>query len=478
MAYPKVQLLIDGKWCDAASGRTLPVMNPATGEAIGTVAHAEKVDLDRALEAARKGFETWRKTGVFDRYKLMRKAAELLRSRADTIAPLLTQEQGKPLAEAKMEVLAGADVIDWFAEEGRRAYGRIIPARAPGIYQLAIKEPVGPVAAFTPWNFPINQIVRKLSAALTTGCSIIVKAPEETPASPAELLRAFHDAGVPAGVINLVFGVPAEISQYLIPSPVIRKVTFTGSTAVGKQLAALAGQHMKRVTMELGGHAPAIVFNDADIDAAAKILAGSKFRNAGQVCVSPTRFLVQEDVYESFVGKFVEYTKALKVGNGLEQGVAMGALANPRRTVAMDAHVSDAKKAGGKVRTGGHRIGDKGNFFEPTVVTEVPNTSKPMNEEPFGPLAVINPFKTFNDAVTEANRLPFGLASYAFTRSAKTANAIASEVEVGMMTINHLGLALPEVPFGGVKDSGYGTEGGADAIEAYLNTKFVSQAGV
>jgi succinate-semialdehyde dehydrogenase/glutarate-semialdehyde dehydrogenase len=478
MTYPKVQLLIDGKWCDAASGKTLPVVNPATGETVGVVAHAEKADLDRALDAAKKGFETWRKTGAFDRYKVMRKAADLLRSRADAIAPLMTMEQGKPVAEAKMEVLAGADIIDWFAEEGRRAYGRIIPARAPGIYQLAIKEPVGPVAAFTPWNFPINQVVRKLSAAVTTGCSIIVKAPEETPASPAELLRAFHDAGVPAGVIGLVFGVPAEISQYLISNPIIRKVTFTGSTPVGKQLAALAGQHMKRVTMELGGHAPVIVFDDADVDAAAKMLAFGKFRNAGQVCVAPTRFLVQEKVYENFVGKFTEHAKSLKVGNGLEQGTTMGALANARRTVAMDAHVSDAKKAGGKLRTGGSRIGDKGNFFEPTVVTELPNTAKAMNEEPFGPLAVINPFKNFDDAVKEANRLPYGLASYAFTKSAKTANAIATEIEAGMMTINHLGLALPEVPFGGIKDSGYGTEGGADAIEAYLNTKFVSQAGV
>jgi succinate-semialdehyde dehydrogenase/glutarate-semialdehyde dehydrogenase len=476
--YPNVQLLIDGQWCNSASGATLPVINPATGEKIGTVAHAAKADLDRALEAAAKGFQAWRKVGAFDRYKVMRKAADLMRARADAIAPLLTQEQGKPLAEAKMEVLAGADVIDWFAEEGRRAYGRIIPPRAPGIYQLAIKEPVGPVAAFTPWNFPINQVVRKLSAAVTTGCSIIVKAPEETPASPAELLRCFVDAGVPAGVVGLVYGVPAEISQYLIPHPVIRKITFTGSTVVGKQLAALAGQHMKRCTMELGGHAPVIVFDDADIDSAAKLLAFGKFRNAGQVCVSPTRFLVQEKVFDSFVGKFTEHAKALKVGNGMEQGTVMGALANPRRTSAMDVHVEDAKKSGGKVRTGGHRIGSKGNFFEATVVTEVPNTARTMNEEPFGPLAVINPFKTFDDAVSEANRLPFGLASYAFTKSAKTANAIAAEVEVGMMTINHLGLALPEVPFGGVKDSGYGTEGGADATEAYLNTKFVTQAGV
>ena len=476
--YPNVQLLIDGAWRDSASGNTLPVVNPATGDVIGTLAHAGRADLDRALEAAQKGFQAWRKVGAFDRYKLMRKAAELLRSRADAIAPLLTMEQGKPLAEAKGEVLAGADIIDWFAEEARRTYGRVIPARAAGIYQLVIKEPVGPVAAFSPWNFPINQVVRKLSGAVAAGCSIIVKAPEETPASPAELLRTFIDAGIPAGVVNLVYGVPSEISQYLIPHPVIRKISFTGSTVVGKQLAALAGKHMKRATMELGGHAPVIVFDDADIDAAAKLLAGSKYRNAGQVCVSPTRFLVQEKVYDAFVEKFVQHTKTLKVGNGLEQGVAMGALANPRRTSAMDAHVEDAQKRGGKVQTGGHRIGNKGNFFEPTVVTELPNSAKAMNEEPFGPLAVINPFRNFADAVSEANRLPFGLASYAFTRSAKTANAIASEVETGMMTINHLGLALPEVPFGGVKDSGYGSEGGAEAIEAYLNTKFVSQAGM
>ncbi|MFM7569859.1 MAG: aldehyde dehydrogenase family protein, partial [Betaproteobacteria bacterium] len=287
--YSNVQLLIDGKWCDAAAGQSLPVINPATGETIGRVAKADRADLDRALEAADRGFRTWRKVGAFDRYKMMRKAAELFRERAERVATLMTMEQGKPLAEAKAEVLAGADIIDWFAEEGRRAYGRVVPARAQGVYQLVLREPVGPVAAFTPWNFPINQVVRKLSAAVATGCSIIVKAPEETPASPAELIRCFVDAGVPAGVVGLVYGIPAEISEYLIPHPVIRKITFTGSTAVGKQLAALAGLHMKRSTMELGGHAPVIVFDDVDADVVARTMAGSKFRNAGQVCVSPTR---------------------------------------------------------------------------------------------------------------------------------------------------------------------------------------------
>jgi succinate-semialdehyde dehydrogenase / glutarate-semialdehyde dehydrogenase len=476
--YPNVSLFIDGAWSPAAANRTLPIVSPATGDAIGTVAHAERADLDRALEAAEKGFRVWRKVSAFDRSKVMRKAADLLRERAYTIAPLLTMEQGKPLAEAKGEVLAGADVIDWFAEEARRTYGRVVPARTEGVYQLVIKEPVGPVAAFTPWNFPINQVVRKLSCALAAGCSIIVKAPEETPASPAELIRCFADAGVPAGVINLVYGVPAEISEYLIPHPIIRKISFTGSTAVGKQLAAIAGAHMKRVTMELGGHAPAIVFDDADVDTASRLLAGAKYRNAGQVCVSPTRVLVQERIYDRFVEGFVRHAKEVKVGDGLESDTTMGPMANPRRIAAMEALIGDAAQHGATVHAGGSRIGNKGNYFEPTVITDVPKDARVMNEEPFGPLAVISPFSSFDEAVTEANRLPYGLASYAYTRSAKTANAIASAVEAGMMSINHHALALPEVPFGGVKDSGYGSEGGLEAIEGYLNTKFVTQAGL
>jgi len=478
MAYPNVQLFIDGKWRPAEGNRTLPVLNPATEEQIGTVAHASKADLDEALAAAEKGFAQWKKVSAFERAKLMRKAADILRSRAEDIARLMTMEQGKPVGEAKLETLAAADIIDWFAEEARRAYGRVIPARAEGVYQLVVKEPVGPVAAFTPWNFPINQVVRKLSAAVATGCSIIVKAPEETPASPAELLRAFVDAGLPAGVANLVYGVPAEISEYLIPHPVIRKVTFTGSTPVGKQLAALAGQHMKRVTMELGGHAPAIVFDDADLDLAARTLAGAKFRNAGQVCVSPTRVLVQEKLYEPFVDRFIAAAKAVKVGNGLEEGTQMGPLAHERRIPWVETLVADARQKGAELRTGGERIGNKGYFYQPTVLTNVSKEARMMNEEPFGPVAMIAPFREFDEVVEEANRLPYGLAAYAFTRSAKTANAIAAKVESGMMTINHLGLALPEVPFGGIKDSGYGSEGGSEAIEAYLNTKFVSQAGL
>lgn len=476
--YPEVSLHIDGAWCKGASGKFLPVLNPATGEEIGKVAHAEKADLDRALAAADKGFKAWKKVSAFDRYKILRKAGEIIRSRADEIGKIMVMEQGKPFIEAKGETLLAGDIMDWFAEEARRAYGRVIPPRGEGVYQLVVKEPVGPVAAFTPWNFPINQAVRKCSAALAAGCSIILKGPEETPASCAALVQAYVDAGVPAGAIQLVYGVPSEISEYLIPHPVIRKVTFTGSTPVGKHLAMLAGQHMKRITMELGGHAPAIVFEDADVDTAVKVLASNKYRNAGQVCVSPTRFLVHESVYGKFVDGFTSFAKSLKVGDGLDKDTRMGPLANDRRVQAMEMFVADAVSKGAKVETGGKRIGNKGNFFEPTVLTNVNNEMRIMNEEPFGPLAPIVPFSSFDAVVEEANRLPFGLAAYAYTKSAKTAAAIGAAFESGMVSINHHGLALPEVPFGGVKDSGYGSEGGSEAIEAYLNTKFITQVGL
>jgi len=475
IAYPDTMLFIDGAWTPAAGGKTIPVLDPATEEQIGSVAWAERADLDAALAAAARGFALWRATSAYDRAKLMRKAAELLRERAGDIGWVMTREQGKPLAQAKMEVLAAADVIDWFAEEARRTYGQVIPSRAPGITQMTVKLPVGPVAAFTPWNFPINQVVRKLSAALAAGCSIIVKAPEETPASPAAMIRCFADAGVPAGVVGLVYGVPAEISEYLIAHPVIRKVTFTGSTPVGKLLASLAGQHMKRATMELGGHAPVIVTADADIDKAIATMATHKFRNAGQVCVSPTRFLVEEAVADRFIDGFTEAAKAIKVGAGTDADTVMGPLANDRRIPALQALVDDAVDHGGRLTTGGRRIGNKGWFFEPTVLADVPLSARIMNEEPFGPVAVINRFASLGDAIAEANRLPFGLAAYAWTGSAAAAGRIAAEVEAGMTTINHLGLALPEVPFGGIKDSGYGTEGGSEAIEAYLDTRFITR---
>ncbi len=474
MSYSDTQLLIDGNWCDPDDGRTLPVLNPASGKEIGRVAHASKADLDRALRAAQKGFEVWRQTPAVERSKIMRQAAALMRERADPIAALMTQEQGKPLAEAKGETMMSADIIEWFAEEGRRTYGRIVPSRVLANQQLVLKDPVGPVAAFTPWNFPINQVVRKLSAALATGCSIIVKAPEETPASPAALLRAFVDAGVPKGVINLVYGNPAEISSYLIAHPVIRKVTFTGSTPVGKQLAALAGSHMKRVTMELGGHAPVIVCEDADVELAVKAAGAAKFRNAGQVCISPTRFLVHNSLRESFAKALVARAESLKVGDGMAEGTAMGPLANPRRLAAMTQFTANAIKSGATLATGGVRLGEQGNFFAPTVLTDVPIDADVFNQEPFGPMAAIRGFDKLEDAIAEANRLPYGLAGYAFTRSLKNAHLLSQRMEVGMLWINQPAMAWPEMPFGGVKDSGYGSEGGSEALEAYLTTKSVS----
>ncbi|CAH2770387.1 MAG: 2,5-dioxovalerate dehydrogenase (EC [uncultured Caballeronia sp.] len=473
--YPNTQLYIDGAW--RAGSRDTAVVNPATEGEIGRLSLASEQHLADAAEAAGRGFAAWRKVSAFDRSKLMRRAAQNLRDRAEEVAAIMTMEQGKPLVESRIEVLGAADTIDWFAEEARRTYGRVIPARAGNVRQIVTREPVGPVAAFTPWNFPINQAVRKVSAALAAGCSVVLKGPEETPASCAALVQAYIDAaGLPAGALNLVFGVPADVSKFLIAHPLIRKISFTGSTAVGKLLAAMAGEHMKRATMELGGHAPALVFADADIPRAAKLLAGAKFRNAGQVCISPTRFIVEESAYEEFTEHFVATTKKLKVGNGLEEGVQMGVLANGRRLQAMERLVADAVEQGAKVLTGGEHIGREGYFFAPTVLANVPMSARIMTEEPFGPIAPISTFKSYDQAIVEANRLPYGLAAYAYTRSSTTSAAVGEDIESGMVSINHHGLGIPETPFGGVKDSGYGSEGGSEAMEAYLVTKFVSEA--
>jgi succinate-semialdehyde dehydrogenase/glutarate-semialdehyde dehydrogenase len=473
-SYPDTRLLIDGEWCDAASGKTQDVINPATGQAIGKVAFAATADLDRALDAAQRGFDAWRRIPANERAATMRRAAGLLRERAADIARILTLEQGKPFVEARGEVLAGADIIEWFADEGRRVYGRIVPSRNLAAQQLVLKEPLGPVAAFTPWNFPINQIVRKLGAALASGCSFLCKAPEETPASPAALLQAFVDAGVPRGTVGLVFGDPAQISNYLIPHPIIRKVTFTGSTPVGKQLAALAGQHMKRATMELGGHAPVIVAADADVALAVKASGGAKFRNAGQVCISPTRFLVHNSIRDAFAQAMVKHAESLKLGDGLAEGTTLGPLANARRLGAMAKVLEDARATGAKVATGGERVGSSGNFFAPTVLTDVSLEADVFNNEPFGPIAAIRGFDSLDEAITEANRLPFGLAGYAFTQSIKNAHLLSQRMEVGMLWINQPAAPSPEMPFGGIKDSGYGSEGGPEAMENYLNTKAVS----
>ncbi|WP_439590577.1 NAD-dependent succinate-semialdehyde dehydrogenase [Hydrogenophaga sp.] len=475
MSYPNTLLFINGQWREAAKGESIAVFNPATGKEIGRVAHARQADLDQALAAAQKGFETWRDTTAINRSKTMRAAAALLRERAGEIARLLTLEQGKPLVEAKGEVLAGADIIDWFADEGLRVYGRIVPSRGNlAMRQMVLKDPIGPVAAFTPWNFPINQVVRKLAAALATGCSMIVKAPEETPAAPAELVRAFADAGLPPGVLGLVYGTPSEISTYLIAHPVIRKITFTGSTPVGKQLAAMAGQHMKRVTMELGGHAPVIVCEDADIALAVKAAGAAKFRNAGQVCISPTRFLVHESIVKEFSAALVKQAKGLAVGDGTAEGTQMGPLANPRRVTAMAEFTKDALEQGATLATGGERIGDAGNFWQPTILTDVPLNSRVFNDEPFGPMAAVRGFNTLDEAIAEANRLPFGLAGYAFTSSLKNADLLARRVEVGMLWVNMPAMPSAEMPFGGIKDSGYGSEGGPEAMEAYLNARAVT----
>ena len=466
---------INGAWVEPSSGKTQDVVNPATNKPIGKLAHASTADLDKALEAAQSGFATWRRVSAFERGKILRKTADLVRSRVEQIATALTFEQGKVIAEARMEVLGSADIIEWFAEEGRRAYGRIIPARADGVRNMVIMEPIGPVAGFSPWNFPVTQAARKICGALAAGCSIIIKCPEETPASPIEFVKCFHDAGVPPGVINLIYGVPAEISEYLVASPTIRKISFTGSVPVGKQLGALAGLHMKRATMELGGHAPALVFDDAETDDVATLLAGMKYRNAGQVCVSPTRFFVQSKVYDKFVAKFTDLAKAVKVGDGFDQTSKMGPLANPRRVNAMESLMLDAEQKGAKVETGGKRIGNEGNFFQPTVLTNVPENARVMTEEPFGPVAIMIPFKDTDDVLARANSLPFGLASYAFTKDSKTATKVSNTLDHGMVSVNHFGIALPETPFGGIKDSGYGHEGGIEGLNAYLQTKFVSQ---
>jgi succinate-semialdehyde dehydrogenase/glutarate-semialdehyde dehydrogenase len=474
VSYPNTELFINGKWRAAISNDWLDVINPATEESVGKVAVAQISDLDEALDAANAAFKLWRNTPPFARYKIMRRAADLLRERADSVAKIMTIEQGKPIAEAKGETMLGADTIDWYAEEGRRAYGRVIPSQLANVNQIIIKEPVGPVAAFSPWNFPINQAVRKISGAVAAGCSIILKGPEDTPASCAELVRAFADAGIPDGVINLVYGVPADISNYLIPHPIIKKISFTGSTAVGKELAALAARHMKLSTMELGGHAPAIVFNDADLAAALDVLTTQKFRNAGQVCVAPTRFLIQDELYEKFVDGYVQLAKKVQLGNGLETSTSMGPLAHDRRLAAVEELVQDAVDLGAKIHCGGQRPKNVGYFYPPTVLTGVPKSARMMNEEPFGPVIPISSFTTVDEVLEEANRLPYGLSAYAYTASSETADRVGREIESGIIGINHHGQPAIETPFGGVQDSGQGKENGSEGLESYMHSKLIS----
>jgi len=472
--YPKPSLFIAGQWRPASDGVTIPVVNPATGEAIGDLPVATQADLDEALQAARDGFEVWRRTSAYDRAKVLRGAAALMRERARYIGSVTTTEQGKVLSESSVEAAACADIFEWYAEEARRAYGRIVPSKHPGVRHMVLKEPIGPVAAFSPWNFPTTIPSRKMAAALAAGCSVIIKPAEEAPGSCLQLARCLDDAGLPKGVLNVVFGVPAMISEYLIASPVIRKISFTGSTVVGKHLASLAGAEMKPVTMELGGHAPVIVFDDADLDLAVRMSGGSKYRNAGQICIAPTRFYVHESVHDAFARKLAAHASSIRIGNGMDPQTGMGPLANPRRLVAMDEMISDASDAGAKVMAGGKGPGGKGNFWEPTVLAHVPNTARIMNEEPFGPVAVTRSFASFDEVVAQANRLPYGLAAYAYTRSSRTAADIGDAIEAGMIGINFSILTGPETHFGGVKDSGHGSEGGIEGLEAYLVPKYIA----
>jgi len=472
--YAKLELYIDGQWLNGEGRAGEDVINPATEKPLPHLPHATAADIYRALAAAKKGFAVWRATSAYDRAKIMRKAADLMRERHDAISKVLVQEQGKAYAEARGEVITSADIIEWYAEEGRRAYGRVVPGRGK-MRQIVVQEPVGIVAAFTPWNFPTLTPARKIGGALAAGCSLIIKASEETPGSCVELVRCFADVGLPAGVLNLVFGVPAKISEHLIAKDDVRKISFTGSIPVGKHLAVLAAKGMKRATMELGGHSPVVVFADADPEKSAETIAAFKYRNAGQVCISPTRFYVQEQVYGRFLARFTEYAKSLKLGDGLEKGVTMGPLANARRIDAMETFVNDAKDRGGKIVTGGARHGNQGYFYEPTVITDVPDDSKIMTQEPFGPVAPVVTFKTLDEVVERANSLPFGLAAYTFTGSAQTANMMGDALQSGMVGVNSIAVSTPETPFGGVKESGYGSEGGIEGLQAYLSTKFISQ---
>ncbi len=473
--YEALCLYIDGEFVRGGDRVEGAVVNPANGRVIAQLPHATREDLDRALAAAQRAFTSWRTSSPMERSRILRKVGELARERAPAIGRNITREMGKPLAEAVGEVQFCAEHCDWHAEECRRIYGRVIPARLPNVRNLVLREPVGVCAAFTPWNFPFNQAIRKIAAAIGAGCTLIIKGPEDAPSAVLAIARMFHDAGLPPGVLNMVWGVPAEVSDYLIRSPIVRKISFTGSVAVGKQLAALAGAHMKRVTMELGGHSPVIVFDDADVDRAADMLAAFKFRNAGQVCVSPTRFFVQHKVYERFVARFLAKTSTVKVGAGLAADTVMGPLAHARRLATMQQFVDDALRRGARIETGGQRVGSEGSFYAPTVLTGLTDDSLAMTQEPFGPIAACLPFNEPHEALERANALPFGLSAYAFTTSTKNALLAQDGLVAGMVNINHFGLGMPESPFGGVRDSGIGSEGGQETFDGYLQTKFVSQ---
>lgn len=474
--YPeKLEMLIAGEWCQGSEGKSEDLLNPATEEVLGQVPHASSADLDRAINASLDGFKVWRDFTALERQVVMEKAARLMEERIDTLARTMTMEMGKPLAEAKIEMDVVINALRWYAEEGKRAYGRLVPSRFTGVRQIVVKEPVGPCCAFVAWNFPGNNAIRKIAGALGAGCSLVIKPSEETPGTGIGIARCFQDAGLPPGVLNVVFGVPDEVSRHVLGSWIPRKLSFTGSVPVGIHLQKLAADTLKRCTMELGGHSPFIVYDDADIDNAIEQAVSFKYRNAGQVCISPTRFYVQQDSYNKFVDGFKQRASALKVGNGLDEGVQMGPLIADRRLDVMDSFVNDAKDAGAKIEIGGQRLTNQGYFYAPTVITDVPDTAKIMTDEPFGPLAPITPFRTHDEVLERANSLPFGLASYVFTGDGDRAAGIGSELETGMVGVNHVRVSTPETPFGGINESGYGSEGGIEGLDAFMRTKFVTE---
>ncbi len=471
--YPEMKLFIAGEWRKTRSD--IPVVNPATEEEIGRLPCAGQSDLDDALDAAVKGFALWSRTSPRDRADTILRAAALMRERQEEIATSVTLEHGKPLQQARLEVIRGAEFFEWDAGEAMRTYGRVIPA-ARGHKFSVHHQPVGVVAAFSPWNFPMSQPARKIAGALASGCSVILKAAEETPAGAIHIARAFEDAGLPPGVLNLVFGNPADISGYLIPQEPVRLVAFTGSTSVGRHLTTLAAQNDTRVLMELGGHAPVIVCEDTDVQTAATSSAVRKMRNAGQVCTSPTRFFAHESIFDDYADAFVKRAQATVVGNGMDDGVEMGPTANDRRIPALTELVEDARAKGATIATGGARHGDKGYFFQPTVLLNVPDNARIMQEEPFGPVAVVNPVSSLDHAIEQANSVPYGLAGYAFTNRADYIDRLVDEVEVGNLSINTLEASMPETPFGGVKSSGYGREGGTEGLDNYMSVKNIWHA--
>lgn len=471
--YPKVGLYIDGQWIyDRPAYQD--VLNPSNEARLGCVPRATQGDLARALASADQGFRKWRETPVQERSRLLERTAALLRERSEDIATIITLEQGKPISDARLEVERACTFLEWDAAQALRTYGRIVPA-ASQMQQLVFKEPIGPVAAFTPWNVPISSPGRKVSASIASGCSVILKAAEETPATACAFVQCFIDAGLPKGVVNLVFGDPAEISSTLISSPVIRMVTLTGSVAVGKQLSQLAGAAMKPVLMELGGHAPVLVCDDVDAVKIGKLAAGSKMRMAGQICASPTRFIVHEGVYESFVTSFASASSEIQVGDGFEPGVQMGPVINNRRLRAIEELVADASSCGARVATGGHRIGDRGWFYAPTIIADAPIEAKAMTHEPFGPLALCVSVPSLDDGLALANSVAVGLSGYAFTNSLHDAERIGRELQCGNVSINHFGSPGADTPFGGVKESGIGREGGEGSLDSYTVTKTILQ---